>query len=78
MDRRGFLGALGLLFTPAAVEAQRPDKVWRVAWLVEERDPGRGHPAPGGGLWFFEALKDLSYIEGSNLTIEYRFAAPQG
>jgi putative tryptophan/tyrosine transport system substrate-binding protein len=75
MDRRAFLGALGLLAAPLAVEGQRADKVWRVAWLAEERDPGRGHPAPGGGLWFFEALRELGYVEGQNLAIEYRFAA---
>jgi putative ABC transport system substrate-binding protein len=75
MDRRAFLaGAAALLAAPRVAEAQQAGKVWRIAWLAEERDPGRASPAPGAGLWFFEALRELRYIEGQNLHIEYRFA----
>jgi putative ABC transport system substrate-binding protein len=75
MDRRAFLaGAAAVLTAPLAAQAQPAGKVWRIAWLAEERDPGRASPAPGAGLWFFEALRELRYIEGQNLRIEYRFA----
>ena len=72
LNRRAFFGILGLLAAPSGTEAQRAEKVWRVGWLAEAADPGRGHP--GGGLGFLEALSELGYIEGKNLAIEFRFA----
>jgi putative ABC transport system substrate-binding protein len=72
MDRRTFLGALGvaLLATPLATEAQvrHPN---RVAFLT--LNPGFSAAAA-----MFDALrqgfKDLGYREGDNLMLEYRFA----
>jgi putative ABC transport system substrate-binding protein len=72
MDRRAFLGALtgGLLAAPLAAEAQQAGKVWRIGSLntspipVPDQNP----------IWdaFRYRLRELGYIEGQNLTIEYR------
>jgi putative ABC transport system substrate-binding protein len=43
--------------------------VWRVGWLTEG-EAGRIGIAKG----FFDALQELGYTEGQNLTVEYRFA----
>jgi len=72
MDRRAFLGTLGLLAAPVAAHAQQLGKMVRIGML-------------GGGpftdpearrLWeaFVQGLRDLGYVEGQNLTIERRAA----
>jgi putative tryptophan/tyrosine transport system substrate-binding protein len=75
MDRRAFLGTLAgsALAAPLAAGAQAR-RVWRIAWLVEGRNPGRESQVPWSGRWFFDALRELGYIEGQNLSIDYRFA----
>ena len=71
MDRREFLGALaaGLLAAPAA-EAQPTGKVYRIGML--ERTPAATNAANLDGLR--QGLRELGYIEGKNLVIEYRSA----
>jgi putative ABC transport system substrate-binding protein len=71
MDRREFLGALaaGLLGAPAA-EAQPTGKVYRIGML--ERTPAATNAANLDG--FRQGLRDLGYVEGKNLVIEYRSA----
>ena len=71
MDRREFLGALaaGLLAAPAA-EAQTAGKVYRIGML--ERTPAATNVANLDG--FRQGLRELGYIEGKNLVIEYRSA----
>jgi putative ABC transport system substrate-binding protein len=71
MDRREFLGALaaGLLAAPAA-EAQPTGKVYRIGLL--ERTPAATNAANLDGLR--QGLRELGYIEGKNLVIEYRSA----
>jgi len=72
MDRRAFIGALagGLLAAPLVAEAQRVSEVYRVGFL--------GAASPLGYAPFVEALRlglrDLGYVEGKNLAIEYRWA----
>src|SRR5262249_37254030 len=70
MDRRAFLGTLagGLLATPFAVEAQPAGASYRVGILS---NVPISHPR-GARLWgeFAQALRDLGYVEGRNLTIE--------
>jgi putative ABC transport system substrate-binding protein len=71
MDRRAFLaGAAALLAAPCAVEAQQTGKVWRIGFL--------GGASPGGYAVQLEALRlglsDHGYVEGKNLSIEYRWA----
>jgi putative tryptophan/tyrosine transport system substrate-binding protein len=66
-DRRAFLvGAAALLAAPLAAEAQQAGKVWRVGFLRA------GEPLT---LWieeFRHGLRELGYVEGQNLTIEFR------
>jgi putative ABC transport system substrate-binding protein len=63
--------AVGLLGTPLAAGAQPPGHVWRVGFL---------HPGSPTAIAdrtyvdiFRRELRDLGYVEGQNLTIEYRW-----
>jgi putative ABC transport system substrate-binding protein len=71
MDRRAFLAtaAAGVIATPVVARAQQGGKGYRI-----------GHLSLRSGLneWdeaFRQALRELGYVEGRNLTIEYRWAA---
>ena len=72
MDRRAFLGTLtgGLLAAPLAGQAQQPvAKVARIGYLVTNLAVNPHlHEA------FRQGLRDLGYVEGCNLVIEYRDA----
>jgi putative ABC transport system substrate-binding protein len=67
--------ALALLVAPLAVEAeqagkQQPGKVYRIGYLflgAQPTDPQKQQPWP--------MLRELGYVEGSNLVVERRFAA---
>ncbi len=64
--------ALGLLVAPLAAEAQQAGKVPRIGFLFY------GSPGPSPELDAFrQGLRELGYIEGQNITIEYRFASGQ-
>ena len=64
--------ALGLLAASVAAEAQQAGKVPRVGWLRA------GRP---GSSWELEAfrqgLRELGYVEGQTIVIEYRYAEDQ-
>jgi len=62
--------ALALLAGPLGATAQQPAKVPRVGYL------GSSSPAVDADLIgaFRQGLRDLGYIEGQNLVIEYRWA----
>jgi len=72
MDRRDFLGTLagGLLAAPLAAEAQQTGKVYRIGML--ERTSATINAANLDG--FRQGLRELGYVEGKNLVIEYRSA----
>jgi putative tryptophan/tyrosine transport system substrate-binding protein len=59
---------LGALSFPA--EAQQPQKVARIGYL-SSFDPA-SESARSEGIWL--ALRELGYIEGQNIAIEYRYA----
>src|SRR5712691_6769487 len=65
-----FLGTLagGLLAAPFAAEAQQAGKVYRVGFLWES-------PAvyPDAIEGFRRGLRDLGWVEGKNVAIEYRW-----
>jgi putative ABC transport system substrate-binding protein len=70
VERRTFLAGAGavLLAAPRAAEAQQTAKIARIGWLGDR-------PAAGPRLEaFFQGLRDLDYVEGRNLAIEYRYA----
>ena len=71
MDRRTFIaGVVGLLGVPLAGEAQQPGKVPRIG-LLAPRNRSDGAPFIDA---FLQGLRELGWIEGQNIAIEYRFA----
>jgi putative ABC transport system substrate-binding protein len=80
MERRLFLAGTGavLLAAPLAADAQQAGKVYRIGFLSpsSRSDPERlASPFGERGLAAFrQGLRDLGYVEGQNLTIEYRWA----
>jgi putative ABC transport system substrate-binding protein len=69
MDRRAFLGTLGLLVAPLAAEAQQAGKVYRIGFLALNLAAAPHMPEA-----FRQGLRDLGYVEGRNVAIEYRDA----
>jgi len=69
MDRRAFLGALGLLAALRAAEAQQATKVARIGFLAANVASN-----PHLKEAFRQGLRDLGYVEGRNLVIEDRDA----
>jgi putative ABC transport system substrate-binding protein len=71
MERRTFMGMLagGLLAAPLAAEAQQAAKVPRIGYLGDTRSA-----TPHLREAFLQGLRDLGYVEGGNLVIEYRSA----
>jgi putative ABC transport system substrate-binding protein len=72
VDRRRFLGTVagGLLTAPLAAEAQPAGTVYRIGFL------GNSTEALEADLVgpFREGLRERGYVEGRDLTIEYRWA----
>jgi putative ABC transport system substrate-binding protein len=72
VDRREFIGtiACGLLAAPLAAEVQPAGKVYRIGFL------GNSTEAMEANLVgpFREGLRERGYVEGRDLTIEYRWA----
>jgi putative ABC transport system substrate-binding protein len=63
--------ALGLFLAPDPSHAQPPMQVHRIGWL----HPGLSRPEPHPSLEAFrQGLRDLGYVEGQDIVIEYRFA----
>jgi putative ABC transport system substrate-binding protein len=62
---------IGLLGTPRLGAAQQPTKVPRIGWLSNaSRTPEVSHLLEA----FSQGLRELGYVEGQNIAIEYRFA----
>src|SRR5713226_1937505 len=70
ISRRAFISTMagGLLAAPLAAEAQPTGKVYRIGYLSIASGPSPRTEALRQGL------RELGYIEGKNITIEYRFA----
>jgi putative ABC transport system substrate-binding protein len=78
MDRRAFISGatLGLLAAPLAAGAQQPAGTsWRIGLLQEGRNKNLQPENPLNR--FVDSLRDLGYVEGQNLVIEYRYADNQ-
>src|SRR6266851_786310 len=71
MDRRTFIGtcAGSLLAIPCIADAQQPLKIARIGYLASSLAGGPHLPEA-----FRQALRDLGYVEGHNVVIEYRDA----
>jgi putative ABC transport system substrate-binding protein len=68
IDRRAFLaGSLGFLAAPLAAEAQTGAQTPRLCFLTF--DPGTLRSTRFGS--FFQGLRDLGYVDGQTLTIDY-------
>ena len=71
MERRTFMAVMagGLLAAPLAAEAQPTGKVYRVGFLWDS-------PAvwPHALEGFRQGLRDLGWVEGKNIVVEYRWA----
>jgi putative ABC transport system substrate-binding protein len=62
--------ALGLLVAPLTAEAQQAPRVYRIGWLSAGPPP----PTPTVQMQAFQqGLRDLGYVEGQNLVMEYRY-----
>ena len=72
ISRRAFLGGLagGLLAAPLTAEGQQPGRVARIGYLAFDRAAGD----PRQREAFLQGLRDLGYVEGRNLVIEWRDA----
>jgi putative tryptophan/tyrosine transport system substrate-binding protein len=66
MRRREFIAGLGAAAWPVVSRAQRPNRVSRIGILALAPADSPNHVA------FCQGLRDLGYIEGQNLLIEYR------
>ena len=60
---------LGGLFSPVGAEAQQAAKIARIGYLANNL---AGNPATGEA--FLQGLRDLGYVEGRSVVIEYRDA----
>src|SRR6187549_1351715 len=70
VQRRDFLIVAGaLLAAPLAAEAQQAAKVARIGYLATSLGVSPQRPEA-----FRQGLRDLGYVEGRNLVIEYRDA----
>ena len=75
MDRRAFLGTLagGLLAPPLAAGAQQAGKVHRIGFLGNSTQTLEANLVRP----FRDGFRDLGYVEGRDLVIEYRWAEGQ-
>src|SRR5690349_21559701 len=58
-----------LLLVCISVEAQQPEKLYRIGMLVSGSVATHGHRIDA----FRHGLRELGYIEGKNIVIEYRY-----
>jgi putative tryptophan/tyrosine transport system substrate-binding protein len=64
--------ALVLLTVPLAADAQPAGKVWRIGMLF-----GSVGPESPWGVSFRQGLRELGYIEGQNIALEWRLSGGQ-
>ena len=62
--------ALMLVVTGVVVEAQQPTKVPRIGFLIVDSPSAASTRVEA----FKKGLQELGYVEGKNITLEYRYA----
>jgi putative tryptophan/tyrosine transport system substrate-binding protein len=67
----GLILALAIFVAPLATEAQQQGKVFRVGALTPALTTSEPYPPLEA---FRQGLRDLGYVEGQNLVLEYRYA----
>lgn len=72
MNRRAVFALLALAALPLTFPAQGRETIWRVGVLIPRRRPDSIDSDFIGG--FPQGMRELGYVEGKNLTIEWRFA----
>jgi putative tryptophan/tyrosine transport system substrate-binding protein len=74
MRRREFMALLGgaAVSWPLGVQAQQRRKVWRVGFLAVPTRPAPFESSRYGA--FARGMRELGYLEGENLVIDWRFA----
>jgi ABC-type uncharacterized transport system substrate-binding protein len=72
MRRREFIPLFGVAAAvwPRIARAQQPPQVPRVGWIWA--GAAAGNPAEVAG--FKQGMRELGYVEGKNIVVEYRFA----
>jgi putative ABC transport system substrate-binding protein len=65
-----FTAATLILASHCVVDAQQPKKVARIGFLTASSRTGIAHLTEP----FLQGLRDLGYVEGQNISIEYRWA----
>jgi putative tryptophan/tyrosine transport system substrate-binding protein len=70
MRKAGFLSILVLLAVAVIVEAQQPAKILRIGILFLSSASGQSARIDA----FRQRLRELGYVEGKNIVIEYRYA----
>jgi putative tryptophan/tyrosine transport system substrate-binding protein len=69
-----FLTLCAMLFALcSSAEAQQPTKVPRIGFLLQRASPTPTTPEPYADA-FRQGLRDLGYIEGKNILVEYSYA----
>jgi putative tryptophan/tyrosine transport system substrate-binding protein len=69
IDRRTFLAGTGAVVLAAPLAAEGQARLYRVGFLAQGSPP-----SPGTRRFFWTALRELGYVEGQNLILEYRYA----
>jgi putative ABC transport system substrate-binding protein len=69
----GVILVLGILSTPLSAKAQQPAKIPRIGVLSVLPAPTPSAPPPTLEA-FRQGLRELGYVEGQNIAIEYRYA----
>jgi ABC-type uncharacterized transport system substrate-binding protein len=73
MDRRAFIaGTLALVAAPRGIEAQPVPKSARIGILLLRSAPIPRRPFPAITEPLFEELRNLGWVEGQNLVVEFR------
>ena len=73
MNRRDLIVWIGAgAIAPFLSLAQQPPRVWRIGFLLPRARPASNDADPVGG--FLRGMRELGYVEGNNLVIEWRYA----